>query len=101
MRGRAGLRRGRYKAVDDLLYHNIEAYTGMPQLFFTWVKKYRQKVHYEFLDNSIPYGETPRSVAFGWNDKIAILDLECLRKMVVYQRINVDARKPEDVLLRT
>jgi hypothetical protein len=96
-----GIETGRYKAVDDLLYHNIEAYTGMPQLFFTWVKKDRQKVHFEFLDNSIPYGETPRSVAFGWNDKIAILDLECLRKMVVYQRINVDARKPEDVLLRT
>lgn len=96
-----GIETGRYKAVDDLLYHNIEAYTGMPQLFFTWVKKDRQKVHFEFLDNSIPYGETPRSVAFGWNDKITILDLECLRKMVVYQRINVDARKPEDVLLRS
>ena len=31
-----GLEVGRYKAVDDLLAHNIEAYTGMPQLFFTW-----------------------------------------------------------------
>ena len=27
---------GRYKAVDDLLAHNVEAYTGMPRLFFTW-----------------------------------------------------------------
>jgi hypothetical protein len=31
-----GLEVGRYKAVDDLLDHNIEAYTGMPRLFFTW-----------------------------------------------------------------
>jgi len=31
-----GLDVGRYKAVDDLLAHNIEAYTGMPELFFTW-----------------------------------------------------------------
>jgi len=96
-----GIETGRYKAVDDLLYHNVEAYTGMPQLFFTWVKKDRQKVHFEFLDNSIPYGETPRSVAFGWNDKITILDLECMRQMVIYQKINLDARRPEDVLLAT
>ncbi len=31
-----GLKVGRYKAVDDLLAHNVEAYTGMPELFFTW-----------------------------------------------------------------
>ena len=24
---------GRYKAVDDLLAHNVEAFTGMPELF--------------------------------------------------------------------
>ena len=96
-----GIETGRYKAVDDLLYHNVEAYTGMPQLFFTWVKKDRQKVHFEFLDNSIPYGETPRSVAFGWNDRITILDVECMRRMVVYRRINVQAKRPEDVLLPT
>ena len=24
----------RYKAVDDLLYHNVEAFTGIPELFF-------------------------------------------------------------------
>jgi hypothetical protein len=31
-----GLQVGRYKAVEDLLAHNVEAYTGMPELFFTW-----------------------------------------------------------------
>ena len=27
-----GLTTARYKAVDDLLYHNIEAFTGIPEL---------------------------------------------------------------------
>ncbi|MFV2034190.1 MAG: hypothetical protein ACC631_03600 [Halocynthiibacter sp.] len=31
-----GKKTGRYKAVDDLLFHNIEAYTGMPRLFLNW-----------------------------------------------------------------
>ncbi len=96
-----GIETGRYKAVDDLLYHNIEAYTGMPHLFFNWVKKDRQKMHFEFLDNSIPHGSLPRSVAFGWNDKITILDMHCMRQMNVFQKINVSAKRPEDVLIKT
>jgi len=94
-----GMTTGRYKAVDDLLYHNIEVYTGMPQLFFTWAKKKLQKVHFEFLDNSVPFGQLPRTVAFGWNDRITVLDLDCMRKLSRYQRINVDARSPDEVLL--
>ena len=38
-----GLRLGRYKAVDDLLAHNVEAYTGMPELFFTWSFRYSNR----------------------------------------------------------
>jgi hypothetical protein len=94
-----GMTTGRYKAVDDLLYHNIEAYTGMPHLFFTWAKKKQQKVHFEFLDNSVPYGEPPKTVAFGWNDKITILDIDCMRRLSRYQRINLNARSPDEVLL--
>ncbi|MBM3372819.1 MAG: hypothetical protein FJY44_02995 [Betaproteobacteria bacterium] len=40
-----GLEVGRYKAVDDLLAHNIEAYTGMPEVFFTWALAADKKVH--------------------------------------------------------
>ena len=29
-----GLTTARYKAVNDLLYHNIEAFNGIPELFF-------------------------------------------------------------------
>jgi hypothetical protein len=94
-----GIDTGRYKAVDDLLYHNIEAYTGLPQLFFSWVTTKRQKIHFEFLDNSVPYGKLPRTVAFGWNDKITILDKDFMRNINRYQNVNIEARRPEDVLV--
>src|SRR5207344_3635813 len=69
-----GLKVGRYKAVEDLLAHNVEAYTGMPELFFTWALDARRRVHYEFLDNSVPAGHRPLTVAFGWNGEMTILD---------------------------
>ena len=88
---------GRYKAVDDLLFHNVEAYTGMPQLFFTWVNKEQQKVHFEFLDNSVPHGQRPRTAAFGWNGELTILDHDCMRRLMRYREINVEAKRPEEV----
>lgn len=90
---------GRFKAVDDLLYHNIEAYTGMPQLFLRWVNKKKQKVHFEFLDNDVPHGDRPKTVAFGWNGEITILDPDCMRRLNSYRHINVEATRPEDVYL--
>lgn len=92
-----GLAVGRYKAVDDLLAHNIEAYTGMPDLFFTWALKSGKLVHYEFLDNSVPSGERPRTVAFGWNGEMNILDVKCMLDIDRYRKINVDAKDPESV----
>jgi hypothetical protein len=94
-----GITTGRYKALDDLLFHNIEAYTGMPQLYFNWANKERQKVHFEFLDNSVAHGERPRTAAFGWNRLLFVLDIDCMRSLDRYRRVNVDARRPEDVLL--
>jgi hypothetical protein len=95
-----GGKTGRYKAVDDLLFHNIEAYTGMPQLFFSWVTTTKQKIHFEFLDNDVPLGMLPRTVAFGWNDKITILDMECMQRINHFQNINIEAQRPEDVFLK-
>ncbi|MEY8831520.1 hypothetical protein AB9K34_24410 [Sedimentitalea sp. XS_ASV28] len=94
-----GLKTGRYKALDDMLHFNVEANIGMPQLFFNWVKKTNQKIHFEFLDNSVPLGERPRTAAFGWNDSITILDPDCMRSMGRYHNINIEARSPEEVLL--
>jgi hypothetical protein len=88
---------GRYKAVDDLLAHNVEAYTGMPRLFFTWAAKKDKTVHYEFLDNDVPEGERPRTVAFGADGEMNILDIKRLIDVERYRKINIDARRPEDV----
>jgi len=88
---------GRYKAVDDLLDHNIEAYTGMPRLFFTWALRADKAVHYEFLDNSVPEGQRPRTVAFGWNGEMNVLDVKCLLDIERYKKIDVDARSPAEV----
>ncbi|MDK3073176.1 hypothetical protein QO034_08660 [Sedimentitalea sp. JM2-8] len=94
-----GLKTGRYKALDDMLHFNIEANIGMPQLFFNWVRKTNQKIHFEFLDNSVPMGERPRTAAFGWNNSLTILDPGCLRSIDRYRNINIDATNPEEVLL--
>lgn len=92
-----GLEVGRYKAVDDLLAHNVEAYNGMPQLFFTWALRENKDVHYEFLDNSVPFGETPRSIAFGWNGEMNVLDVKCMLDIDRYRKIDVNAKRPAAV----
>jgi hypothetical protein len=88
---------GRYKAVDDLLYHNVEAFTGMPQLFLTWARSPGKEVHFEFLDNSVPHGARPRTIAFGSNDEMNLLDVKFLLDVDRYAKINVDARSPDEV----
>jgi len=90
-----GLEVGRYKAVDDTLGHGVEAYSGMPQLFFTWVRRTDKRVHFEFLDNSVRQGERPRTVAFGSNGVLNVLDVKCLLDVERYRRVNVDATAPE------
>jgi len=85
---------GRYKAVDDTLAHAIEAYSGMPQLFFTWIERADKRVHFEFLDNSVELGERPRTVAFGWNDTLNVLDVKGMLDIERYRRIDVGATAP-------
>ena len=92
-----GLKVGRYKAVEDLLAHNVEAYTGMPELFFTWALSTSKRVHYEFLDNSVPQGKPPRTVAYGWNTEMTILDIGRMIDIDRFRKINIHACKPEEV----
>ncbi|MDQ6916331.1 MAG: hypothetical protein M3023_00745 [Pseudomonadota bacterium] len=90
-----GLDVGRYKAVDDTLAHGVYAYAGMPQLFFTWIRRTDMDVHFEFLDNSVKLGERPRTVAFGWNDTLNVLDVKCLLDVERYRQVNIDASGSE------
>jgi hypothetical protein len=69
----------------------------MPDLFFTWALRQDKRVHYEFLDNSVPFGERPRTVAFGWNGEMTILDIPCLLDVDRYRRIDIEATAPNAV----
>jgi len=89
-----GLEFGRYKAVDDTLAHSVDAYSGMPGLFFTWIQRTDKRVHFEFLDNSVQLGERPRTIAFGWNDTLNVLDVKCALDVERYRRVNVNATAP-------
>jgi len=89
-----GLEFGRYKAVDDTLAHSLEAYSGIPQLFFTWVDRKDKRLHFEFLDNSVAQGEVPRTVAFGTNDVLNVLDIASMLNVERYRRVDVDALNP-------
>ena len=92
-----GLKVGRYKAVEDLLAHNVEAFTGMPELFFTWALIAGKRVHYEFLDNSVAEGQPPRTVAFGWNGEMTVLDIKAMLDIDRFRKINIHAHSPGEV----
>lgn len=92
-----GLKTGRYKAVDDLLYHNVEAFTGMPSLFLSWVNSKGKKIHFEFLDNDVPEGSLPRTAAFGCNSSMTILDIELLFNIDKYRKVNIAAKQADQI----
>jgi hypothetical protein len=89
-----GLEVGRYKAVDDTLAHAVDAYTGIPNFFFTWVRRSDKRIQFEFLDNTVPLGERPRTVAFGDNDTVNVLDVGRMLDINRYGRLHVAAREP-------
>jgi len=86
-----GLEFGRYKAVDDTLAHSVEAYSGIPDVFFTWVRRSDKRIQFEFLDNTVRLGERPRTVAFGDNETFNVLDVKAILDIQRYARIDVDA----------
>ena len=88
---------GRYKAVDDLLDHNVEAFNGIPVLLFTWALRRDKTVYYEFLDNSVAHRQTPKTIAFGLNEEMYIVDFKCMLDIVRYTRINIEADNPGEV----
>jgi hypothetical protein len=94
-----GLEFGRYKAVDDTLAHAVEAYTGIPDVFFTWVRHTDKRIRFEFLDNTVPLGERPRTVAFGDNDTFNVLNVKGTLDIERYGRVNVDAKAADFLYL--
>jgi hypothetical protein len=94
---RRGSQVGRYKSVDDLLAHNVEAFTGMQNMLFVRTLDPNRRIHYELLDNDVPRGDTPLTIAFGWSGEMNVLDLKCMLNIERYRKINVDAKGPAEV----
>ena len=93
-----GLTTARYKAVNDLLYHNIEAFNGIPELFFSWMGIGDKTVYFEFLDNDVPLGELARTIAFGHHGHMTILDPSALGNIDRFRQVNTKATRPDEVL---
>ena len=66
----------------------------MPDLFFTWALREGMSVHCEFLDNSVPPGERPRTVAFGRGGELNVLDVKCMLDVERYRKIDIERRGP-------
>src|SRR5216684_5050114 len=90
-----GLEFGRYKAVDDTLAHAVEAYTGIPDVFFTWARRRDKRLQFEFLDNTVRLGDRPRTVAFGDSVTFNVLSVGGMLDIERYGRVDVDAAAPE------
>jgi hypothetical protein len=69
----------------------------MPELFFTWALNDAKRVHYEFLDNSVAEDRPPRTVAFGWDQEMTILDIKSMLDIDRFRKINIHAHQPEEV----
>lgn len=91
------LERGRYKAVEDFLGHSVEAYGGMPKILFKWLAHDRPDFRYFFLDNRVPKGTFPKTIAFGNQHRMTIYDPLSLIDIERYQRINIHAASRDQV----
>lgn len=94
---RRGLERGRYKAVEDFLGHSVEAYVGMPRLLFKWLSYDRPRFRYFFLDNMVPKGTFPLTVAEGDQQTMRVFRPLGLVAIERYQKIDVHATTPAGV----
>jgi len=91
------LERGRYKAVEDYLAHGVEAYRGMPKILFKWLASPRPDYRYVFLDNRVPRGTFPRTIARGDRGGMVIYDPLGFIDIERYQKINIHAEAPEQL----
>ena len=91
------LERGRYKAVEDFLGHGVEACRGMPKLLFKWLASPSPDYRYVFLDNRVPKGTFPRTIARGDRKGMIVYDPLALVDIERYQKINIHATSRQEV----
>lgn len=91
------LARGRYKSVEDFLAHSVEAYTGMPKILFKWLASSLAEYRYFFVDNRVPKGTFPPTIAYGDRSEITIYDPVALIDIERYQKIDIHATSRDAV----
>jgi hypothetical protein len=69
----------------------------MPKIFFKWLPYTRPEYRYHFLDNSVPRGTFPRTIAFGNRTEITIRDPAAFIDIERYQKIDISAASPDEV----
>ena len=94
---RRALERGRYKAVEDFLAHGVEACRGMPKILFKWLASPRPDYRYVFLDNRVPKGSFPLTIASGDRNGMVIHDPLAMVDIERYQKINIHAGAPDEI----
>ncbi len=94
---RRALERGRYKAVEDFLGHGVEACRGMPKILFKWLASPRPDYRYVFLDNRVPKGSFPGTIARGDREGMVIYDPVALVDIERYQKVDIHARSRQEV----
>jgi hypothetical protein len=92
-----GLKTGRYKSVEDFLAHSVEAYAGMPKIFFRWLAYEKPLFRYEFLDNDVPKGTYPTTIASGTQQEMNIMSASGFIDIERYRKIDIKAKSPQQV----
>ena len=69
----------------------------MPKLLFKWLSSPKPRFIFEFLDNSVPEGSYPKTIARGTQGSMDICDPIALINIERYQKINVMAHSPDTV----
>ena len=90
-----GLDVGRYKAVDDTLAHAVEAYSGMPQLFFTWIERTDKQCALRISRQQRAARRTAEDDRFWLERHVELLDVKCLLDVERYRRVDINATAPE------
>ena len=91
------LERGRYKSVEDFLAHSVEAYTGMPKMLFKYLDAEQPDYRFFFVDNRVPKGTFPLTIAFGDRAEMTIYDPLALIDIERFQKINIHATSRDEV----
>ncbi|MCD8520308.1 MAG: ATP-binding protein [Alphaproteobacteria bacterium] len=87
---------GRYITVPELLYHMRETYKAYGPYFRSAAG---ENVRIEIVDNAVPLGMEPKTVAFGdmSKDELNVFDVAGILLIDRYRQVNPAATKPSEL----